>query len=228
MTLVVAARFAVAIPLVAALGWLGSWAVSLSRADTQVLDASKEMGAWAASRMQPQTGTWESVRGELAIAEKLSPTDPAIHELVGVLNASRPGEEEYLTKASVNFARAASMRPVSPYTWANLAEVNYKTGITGGPFLTALRRAVELGPNEPEVQRMAANFGLAVWDELRGDDRQSVDRMVAAGLRRNPLEMLQISEGRGRLAVACRHLVGTARAPDPKWYQLCQSTEATP
>jgi hypothetical protein len=51
--------------------------------------------------------------------------------------------------------------------------------------------------------------------------------MVAAGMKRNPLEMLQIAERRGRLAVACRHFAGSPRLSLPKWFQLCQSTEVT-
>ena len=221
-------RLAIALIFVATLSWLGVKAFVFSRSDVAALEASQEIGAWAASRMRPQAGTWRSVREKLVFAEALSPTDPSIQELLGVLNSGLSGDVEYLDQATVHFAHAASMRPVSPYTWANIAEVNYRRGTTDRPFLTALRHAVDLGPNEPEVQRMVANYGLAVWDDLRGRDREAVVRIVAAGLRRNPLEMLQISERRGRLAVACSHLVGTTRAPDPKWYQLCQSTEATP
>jgi hypothetical protein len=46
---------------------------------------------------------------------------------------------------------------------------------------------------------------------------------VAAGFRRNPLEMLQISERRGRLDIACRHLEGNTRMPDARWAEMCQA-----
>ena len=224
----VAIRFAVFVPLLAGLGWAGVLATSLARADGAVLDASREMGAWAAARMQPERGTFDSVRERLELAQHLSPSDPTTQELLGILYSGRRDSAEYLSNGVVHFTHALQMRPVSPYTWANLAEVKYNQGDTGAIFQLALGRAAELGPSEPEVQRMMADYGLAVWNEVALPTRQVIDRMVGAGLRRNPLEMLQISERRGRLAIACRHLVGISRAPDPKWYPLCQSTEATP
>ena len=221
------AGFAVLLPLLAGLGWASVVAVGLARADNAAFEASREMGVWAAARMQPEPGTVDSVRERLELAQRLSPADPTTQELLGILFAGRRDSAEYLSKGVVHFTHALQMRPASPYTWANLAEVKYNQGDTGGVFELALGRAAELGPSEPEVQRMVANYGLAVWDEVAPPTRQVIDRMVGAGVRRNPLEMLQISERRGRLAVACRHLVGASRTPDPKWYPLCQSTEAT-
>jgi hypothetical protein len=221
-------RCAFAVPVVATLSLLSVTALSFLVADEAALVASREMRTWGASRARPHIETWTSVRDRLVAAERLSPADPHIQELFGALNFSRTNEEEYLAQAAVHFSRAALLRPVSPYTWADIAEVNYKMGRTGREFLAALRHAIELGPNEPEVQRTAADYGLALWQEIGKEDRQAIDRMVAAGVSRNPLEMLQISQRRGRLAIACRHLVGISRAPDPKWYQICQRTEATP
>ncbi|MDQ3026399.1 MAG: hypothetical protein M3R58_07840 [Pseudomonadota bacterium] len=223
-----AARLAVFVPLLAALGWASAAAVGFARADSAVFSASREMGAWAAARTQPASGTWDSVRERLERAEQLSPSDPTPQELMGLLDSRRTDSAERMAQGVTHLTRALRLRPGSPYTWANLAEVKYLQGSTGGDFELALRRAADLGPAEPEVQRMVGNFGLAVWDEVAVPTRQAIDRMVRAGLRRNPLEMLQISERRGRLAEACRHLVGISRAPDPKWYSLCQSTETTP
>ena len=221
-------RLALIIPLLAGLGWAAATAATLARADGAMLEASREMGSWAAARMQPARGTWDSVQEKLDEAQARAPTDPAVQELLGILKSSRADSVEALTESSNHFESALRARPTSPYTWANLAEVDYRQGNTGSRFLFAMQRAAELGPYEPEVQRMVADYGLAVWDEVDIVSRTKIDAMVRAGLRRNPLEMLQISERRGRLTVACRHLVGLERAPDPKWFQLCPSTEATP
>src|SRR5688572_387821 len=226
--MIAAVRLIVAFAALGVIGWLAVSAQTMARADIAANTASREMGAWAAARYQPQRATWDSIHETILAAHELSARDPSINELLGVLHVMRRDYAEYQAKGLVHFVQAAVMRPVSAYTWANIAEANYALGHTGESFLMALRRAVKLGPAEPEVQRTVADFGLAVWDELALGERQLVDRMVGAGLRRNPLEMLQISERRGRLALACRHLVGLSRAPDPKWYQLCQSTEATP
>ena len=117
---------------------------------------------------------------------------------------------------------------MSPYTWASFAAVEYRLGDTGNNFRTALIRSSELGPQEPEVEATVADLGLAVWNEADSELKTAIESSVAAGMRRQPRQMLQIAERRGRLAVACRHALGSPRQTDTKWLQLCQSTEATP
>jgi hypothetical protein len=221
-------RLALIAPLLLGLGAASSLGVDHARASHLLWESSLEMGTWAASRVAPAESTWKSVEQQLLAAESHVDSDPANLELLGVLYSKQLGSLEYRDKSVVYLHRALAVRPLSPYTWVNLAEVLYLRGETGHVFETALLRASALGPSEPEVQRMIADYGLAVWAEVTPSTREAIDRLLGAGLRRNPLEMLQISERRGRLALACRHLVGNSRAPDPKWYQLCQSTEATP
>ena len=130
-------------------------------------------------------------------------------------------------QAAVDFSDAIRLRPTSPQTRSNLAAVKYHLGDTGPAFQAALKHAGELGRFEPEVQSAVANFGLAVWNEVGPGTRASIEATLAAAMRRNPLEMLQIARRRGRLDIACRHIASTTRQIDPKWFQLCQSTEAT-
>jgi hypothetical protein len=221
-------RFALVVPLLVGLGAGGSLGIEQARASSLLSESSLEMGTWAASRVVPSESTWMSVEQQLLAAESHVDSDPANLELLGVLYSKRLDNPEYRDRSIVYLYRALAIRPLSPYTWANLAEVLYLRGETDNAFQTALLRASALGPSEPEVQRMVADYGLAVWEEARPTTRQAINQMLDSGLRRNPLEMLQISERRGRLALACRHLIGNSRGPDPKWYQLCQSTEATP
>jgi len=220
-------RYLIVVPLIVGLGWAGLVAANIARADAYVLEASKEMGTWAASRVRPSSGTWDTVNDQLGASAALVGSDPTTQELLGILAAGRTDSGEYMANAVVHLTHALARRPGSPYTWANLAEAKYLQGETDANFELALRQAAELGPAEPEVQRMVANYGLAVWKEVSPETRTAIDRMIGAGVRRNPLEMLQISERRGRLNTACRHLVDVKRTPEPKWYQLCQSTEAT-
>jgi hypothetical protein len=78
------------------------------------------------------------------------------------------------------------------------------------------------------VQRLIANYGLAIWDEIDPPAQAAVDRLLAAGFRRKPLDMLLISERRGRLDTACRHLDGDSRTPDPRVIFTCRGRETTP
>lgn len=219
-------RFAVMAPAVAALGWLTSVAIHAGAADALVYDASREMGTWAASHAQPGVQTWTWVHEELERAAAAIPRSPTVHELLGDLDAHAEGAE-YRQEALVHFMKALELRPSSPYTWADIAELKYRIGDTGHDFEAALVRGAELGPAEPEVQQTVAFLGLAVWDEVAPATRTAIERMVAAGMRRDPEEMLRIAQRRGRLDVACRHLAGLPRQIELKWSSQCPSREAT-
>ena len=151
---------------------------------------------------------------------------PAIDELLGV-SAIRRGAPESLAEAGVHLRRALALRPVSPYTWSDLAMQQYRSGDTGPEFQTALGFAARLGPNEPPVQGVLADYGLAVLDELPQANRLAVESAVASGMRRAPGYFLQVAQRRGRLDVACRHFERPPRQVDSKWDQICQSMEAT-
>jgi predicted Zn-dependent protease len=220
------ARISVAIPVVAALAWFSAIALRNGSADAIVYGASVEMGTWAASRSAPGHQTWEWVREDLNRAAYRTPDNPTVQELLGVLGARRFDKPEYVKEGAAHFAKAVELRPTSPYSWANIADAKYRLGDTGKQFEAALVRSAYLGPSEAEVQRTVADLGLAVWNEVAPSTRGAIESMVAAGMRRNAPEMLQISGRRGRLDVACRHLA-SLRTPNSSWSKLCQSTEAT-
>ena len=206
------------------LAWLTREAIVAGSANALVYGASKEMGTWIAARTQPADATRASVRGVLEQAASLDPRDPAVHELLGLLEAV---DVEGQRQAVAHFTRALELRPTAPYTWANLARSRYLSGDTGAGFELALVRAAQFGPSEREVQRTVADFGLAMHAKVAPATRSAIDSMVVAGFKRNPLEMLQIADRRGRLDLVCRRLAAEPRTPDRKWSKLCQSTEAT-
>jgi hypothetical protein len=151
---------------------------------------------------------------------------PLAEELMGIADLGSATAES-LVEAGVHFRRALELRPVSPYTWANLAMQQYRTGDTGAVFRTSMTHAAELGPNEPPVQAMLADYGLAVFDEVPEANRQLIESAIARGMRRAPQYFLQIAQRRGRLDVACRHFERPTRQVDSKWVQICKSMEAT-
>lgn len=222
-----AMRFAVALPALAALAWLSTAALRIGEADEVVYRASKEMATWAASGVEPGAQTVAWVRADLERVSMAIPGDATVEEMLGVLATRRTDDPEYLDHALVHFTRAVELRPTSPYTWADIVEAKYRKGDTGKAFEAALRRAAQLGPAEPEVQRTVADFGLAVWDEVTPDTRAAVESMVTGAMKRDAPEILQIAERRGRLAIACRHLPDAPRRADSEWFLLCRSTEAT-
>lgn len=224
-----ATRIFAVVPAVAGLGWLAAFALEAGACGSKVFDAGLTMRSWSGARVQqPANEALAGVREDLAHAQAAMPRDPAVHELLGLIDARRGERQEFLPDAAVHFERAIELRPTSPQTWADLAAVKYRVGDTGPGFEAALSHAAELGAFEPDVQGIVANYGLAVWSELGVKTRTAVEETVATAMKRNPLEMLQIAQRRGRLDVACRHLPGSTRQTDPKWTQPCQSMEATP
>ncbi|HSN22176.1 MAG TPA: hypothetical protein VLS49_15950, partial [Usitatibacter sp.] len=127
---------------------------------------------------------------------------------------------------AAHYAKAIAARPSSPYAWAGLAEAKYRAGDTGATFETALVRALELGPGEPEVQRTVEDLGLATWDEIAPETRRAVELAIANGLRRDPAETLQIAGRRGRLAVACAQRDAVPQRSGETWVRLCKAREA--
>lgn len=223
-------RFVFVIPAVAAIGWIAMAAIGAGLAGNTVLQVGQEIDAVGSQLSASTDEALDRFHERAAGAYELTPSDPAARELLGVLDVRRAvvhGSQEYLSEADVHFVSALTARPTSGYTWANYATARYAVGDTGREFEAALRRASELGPHEPEVQRDVSLYGLAVWHEVGVETRRAIDRMIANGMRRNPAQMLQIAQRRGRLDVACGHLAGIPRQTDKKWLQLCQSMEAT-
>ena len=217
--------------LLALAGLLGlaAFAFKAGTEGTAVSDATAIAARWN-TLQAPTRAQWVSIRdASLSFTENGS-DDPAAFELLAIADnslADATSGHEYLSEAVVQLRKALELRPMSPYTWSNFAATQYRLGDTGKNFRAALVHAAELGPQEPEVQVTVAEYGLAVWNEVDEQTRAAIEKSVAAGMRRQPREILQIAERRGRLAVACRHVAGSPRQTDTKWLQLCQSTEAT-
>jgi hypothetical protein len=224
-----AKRIVFAAPAIAALGWLAVVAISSGTAGNVVFETSQKVDVVAARPSATMDEALDRFHEQVNAAYEIAPADPAARELLGVLDVRRAvvhGSQEYLAEADVHFVSALAARPTSAYTWVNYATARYAVGDTGPQFETALRRASILGPYEPEVQRDVALYGLAVWSEVALETRKAIDSMIANGVRRDPAQMLQIAQRRGRLDVACAHLAGVTRQTDRKWVQLCQSMEA--
>lgn len=196
-------------------------------ADTLVGQVSDTFESAAWREAPPQFDTWLSLRAKLLEAQSLTPRNPGVLEGLGVLHERRAASRDMLLYARDYFARSLEVRPASPYAWANLAAVRYELGDTGAAFEGALVRAVELGPWEPEVQRVVADVGLAVLEEVQPATRAAIERAVGFAMRRDPVATLQVAERRGRLDVACRHVAGNRRVTDAKWNRLCEKKDTT-
>jgi hypothetical protein len=147
------------------------------------------------------------------------------HERVAAVLVERMDSQAAVREAFAHLEQAIVLRPSSPYAWSALAAARYRAGIPDEIFEIAMRRAAELGPNEPQVQETIVLYGLALGEGGGLATRAAVGKMLAAGLRRDPSAMLRIAERRGRLDAACRRL--TRSAVPPQWTRSCGLTGAT-
>lgn len=213
------ARWVIVLVVGAVLGWAGLHAYRAARAGGDLL------AGWKYSRMgfsgAPPALAWASTRERLGAALAREPDNPTAHELMGVLVSQRFDDPALAQEATTHYLRSLTLRPIASVTWANLAATRYQVGDTSRVFEAALVNASRLGPSEPQAQRVVALYGLAVFDEVAPETRKAIEAMVAAGMRRDPAEMLSLAQRRGRLDVACRYLAESRRKIDPLWARLC-------
>ena len=203
-------------------------ALRMGRADWLFSRSTLSMAEWSAKDARPDFESWLAVRDDLARAVQLEPRDPRALEGLGVLHAGRDApvgndRSGFQEQARDYLRRAVAARPTSPYTWANLALVKYRLGETDEEFRNALRQAANYGPWEWEVQAIVADVGLAMLPELAPAERSLVEAMVMNGMKRNPAEMLRISQRRGSLSLACSMLDREAKGIDPQLAGRCDT-----
>ena len=184
---------------VVALRW--GWADAIHR------DAERQMARWQHERSMPVLAEWLETRDALVRAKRLDPRNPAIVESIALLHSQRvqegSGSGVFQEEALAYFEEAALQRPTSPYTWANIALTHYRLGRTDARFVTALSKAQRLGPWEPEVQLIAADFGLAMWDEMDPGSRAELTATLGRAAKRQAAQVVQLAEKRGRLGLVC-------------------------
>src|SRR5450432_3158073 len=99
------------------LGWLAACALVDGAAGSKTFDANVAMRSWSVSGVQqPADDALMRMRDELVYARARTPGDPAIHELLGLIDARRGGSQELLPEAAVDFENAIRLRPTSPQT----------------------------------------------------------------------------------------------------------------
>ena len=125
-----------------------------------------------------------------------------------VLRAGQPGmvggeRRELLESAAANFRQALGVRPLWPYSWANLLSVKDMLGQVDAEFIKALHGAAETGPWEPRVQLQIVRTGLGNWDRLKTSERKLVQGKIKDALKVQPREIFVIVRDYGRPDLLC-------------------------
>jgi len=180
-------------------------------ADLYARDVRGYFKKWEKAQTVVPLVEWRAALKAGENAQRLSPKDPDAFENLARLYdwatfrkpPAQPVVLAYKEQALVYFRSAAFERPVSGYTWANIAHTKVALGQIDGEFVRALHSAALLGPWEPEVQLSLADSGLSAWPKLSEDTRRMVRETIARGLRRYAKDVLRIAKERGRTDVLC-------------------------
>jgi len=212
---------ALAIMVVLAAAGFDAWRIGAG--DDLARNASGQIDWWLQRHFAPGPAQWSVVESRLEEAGRLSPSDPSIPELLGVLHLQFVGSHESIERSLADFGRSLSLRPSSPYTWADLAEARMSAGKSHDEIRRAMLVALSLGPAEPEVQRMAIDLGLAMWGELPAPVQGQVSHAIEQTMRRTPYRTLPIAFARGHLELVCPYVRNDARLANTVWPRRCKA-----
>ena len=168
-----------------------------------------EVTVWSAKRTVPSHEQWQRAVDMFGAALKLNPENPSLYDFLGTAYdlgsvVFFPGGQwsVYSEYALLNFRHAASLRPISPYSWANVATVKYQLGQVDDELFRALALAMRFGPWEPGVQIIVSDLGFAAWDRLTPELQAQIrenwrrtalrqgDRLAALAIARKRVDLL--------------------------------------
>jgi len=171
--------------------WLIYLAASWGVADLVAKQASYEMQQWEKQNIV-KTGLWQQTQTTLRAAQFFEPAQPNFLEEMGKANyllfryGTTTAAEKFmaLSLALEYYVNAAQQKPVSAYTWVNIAILKNRLRQYDAQFITALENATFLGPWEPFVQEAIADIGLAAWYRLPKERLEKGRSIIFATLER--------------------------------------------
>ena len=187
-----------------------AWAGMRANAAWHYLAARSYMSAMGNQVSVSQAGI-DNATGRVNAALRHFPGNPDYLDLAGKLQelqASRPGvvgrsRRKSLEAAASYYRRALSVRPLWPYSWANLLAVKDALGVVDDEFKLALERSIVTGPLEPRVQLQVLTSGLNRWDQLGTRQRDMVRSKTLDALKTQPREVFKVVRSYGRPDLVC-------------------------
>jgi hypothetical protein len=180
-------------------------------ADLYARHVRYQLDDWEKARKPVVLDKWREALASAEAAHRLNPRNPdSIEDLGRIYDWAAFGKPvrhplvlAYKEQALVYFRAAARERPVSGYTWANIAQTKLALSAVDEEFARALQLGAFFAPWEPEVQLAVADAGLATWTQLGERSREIVLETAARALKHQAKAMLGIAEDRGRTRVVC-------------------------
>jgi hypothetical protein len=213
-------RTATAAALIVLLAFLIVQAAQRGLADLHDRMVGARFEEWEKARKPVRLTEWREALASAETAHRLAPGNPDHAEALGRLydwaafgkQPKSPVVLAYREQALIYFREAARERPVSGYTWANIAQAKLALGALDREFSKALELAAFLGPWEPEVQLAIADAGFAAWSALDASSRETTSGAAARALKRQAKDVFRIAQYRSRIAVLCE-IAAAQQAP---------------
>ncbi len=191
--------------------WLIYLAAAWGLADLFAKQANYDLQQWEKQGRINQE-SWNSIHTMLAKARYLEPYNPEILEYQGtayyLLYRYAVKKTEIVLKQALNYyLKAVQQKPVSAYTWANIAIIKFRLRQYDAQFIAALENAYVLGVSIPFVQHAIADVGLAAWYRLpkkfRKKGRSVVFATVQRGMHKQAHLMMTLIKRHKRKYVMC-------------------------
>ncbi len=219
-------RYLLGLALALALALLAVMALRWGLAGVAVWRASESLRDLHASERDEPAQRDLVLHGmaQLERAERLAGRQPDVPGLRGrlyywqAMNLASAGLERgaLLDRAVAQYRQALALRPAWPYFWSNLAVAKAERGAFDPEFRRAVRRAVETGPWEPEIQLQLLRVDFLEQERIDRRSRERIDGMLDRALVIQPGEVMALAATFNQLPRVC------ARAVDERLLLRCR------
>jgi hypothetical protein len=177
--------------------WKARQAMQQMRTEQMTLDARIELVQTALARLDK--------------ADSYNPGNPDVMDQRGqfyywqAMNTTSAGHDrgEMLEKVVGQYRQSLAIRPMWPYTWANLVVAKADWGIFDQEFRRAVRRTVELGPWEPRVQLLLIKVDFAEQGRIDRRSRNLIDGILQNAILNQPLAVINLAARWRQLPRVC-------------------------
>jgi hypothetical protein len=187
-------------------------AICWGLADLLTKPASYHLLRWEKQGINSETA-WQTTLTQLQWANDLEPEHPDLLELIAQVHylpaTSNRGIKLQLTslQQALDYnLKAIQQRPVSAYTWANIALLKSQLKQYDAQFEMALKQAIVLGQWEPLVQHLVIEAGLVAWYQLPKSTRWLVLAAIERGMLIQPQFIIALMNKYQRIYTLCAYL----------------------
>ena len=157
---------------------------------------------------------WRKTRLILHQINELHPDNPYYLELLAqteeMSGRQSKGKvaEVFYREALNSLERSIRLRPISPYTWLNMAKIKVKLGEFDEQFVIAVESALKFGRWIESIQQGVAVIGFRYWEELPKAIKLPMKDNLNRAVRIQQTELFNLAEKHGATEQLCLFVRG--------------------